>query len=182
MLKDVRMLLGWAAILLVVQTIGACGRTSLDYRAAAKAVISGNIRDQAGVKRIDAFCDRPSTVRVGSTFDCTGVTENGETIRFRTTIVSETKVDVASQNLITPAGIGKVEFTAVKLLEQEVGQKLGSENFDCGDNSIIADPPTDLACTLTDPVTGHLFDASVTLPSFEDLSSMSVVVADRPRK
>jgi hypothetical protein len=134
-----------------------------DAAAAAVDLIEGTLADQAGIGRLDATCQEIDDPEFGDTFTCTATTEEGETIRFDAVVEEDDMVDVESVNLVTSAGLTVIEGLAVKALEENVGQTLGIENFECGDRGLVVEPGGTIACVLTDPVSGALYDAAVTV-------------------
>ena len=89
-------------------------------------------------------------------------------------------VDVQSINLVTADGLDLIEALAVQVLEENVGQTLGVENFDCGDEGVVVEPGGTIACLLTDPISGTLYDATVTVEVLDPLE-IFVEVGDPPR-
>jgi hypothetical protein len=75
----------------------------------------------------------------------------------------EETVDVQSVNLVTPAGLDIIEELAVRTLEENVGETLGRENFDCGNRALVVEPGGTIDCVLTDPVGGTRYGATVTV-------------------
>jgi hypothetical protein len=168
----------FAAMLIV----GACSASSADFQSAAEKVIEGDIAEQSTLGELSATCEEPDDPQPGDVFACTATTEDGRTIEFTATVEEDDKVNVLSTNLITVEGLGTVEEIAVAALEAEIGQTLGAENFDCGAEPVIIDlPDGTLTCALTDPGNGDVYDAEVTIPSLDDVGSLTVQVADAPR-
>ncbi len=154
-----------------------------DYGATAVKVIEGDLADEIGLGKLDATCDEVSSdAEVDDTFECTAETEDGDEIAFEATIESEKRVGVDTTNLITDDGLRRIESAAVAILENEVGDTLGDENFDCGDGPIIFDPQKQaLTCELTDPGSGDLYDAEVELSDLTEDADINVTVAEEPK-
>ena len=89
-------------------------------------------------------------------------------------------VDVESVNLVTIDGLDTIEALAVQVLEENVGATLGRENFDCGDRGLVVEPGGTIMCLLTDPVSGNLYDATVTVEVLDPIEIL-VEVGDTPR-
>ena len=134
-----------------------------DAATAAVNVIEDEIADQAGLGVLVAECDEIDDPQPGDTFACTAATETGETIRFVATMEDEETVDVESVNLVTPAGLDIIEQLAVQTLEENVGETLGRDNFDCGDGALVVEPGDTIDCVLTDPTSGTRYDTHVTV-------------------
>jgi hypothetical protein len=161
---------------------GACSASSADFKSAAEDVIEGEIAEESTLGDLSATCEEPDDPESGDVFACTATTEDGRTIEFTATVEDDDQVNVQSTNLITVDGLGTIEEVAVAALEEEIGQPLGVENFDCGSEPVIVDVPDGtLTCALTDPGNGDVYDAEVTLPSLDDVGSLTVQVADAPR-
>jgi hypothetical protein len=56
-----------------------------------------------------------------------------------------------------------IEALAVQTLEENVGAPLGIENFECGDQGLVVEPGGTIACLLTDPISGNVYDTVVTV-------------------
>jgi hypothetical protein len=134
-----------------------------DAAAAAEDLIEDDIADQAGIGPLEATCEEIGDPQPGDTFTCTATTEDGETIRFDAVMEEDDMVDVESVNLVTADGLDLIEGLAAQALEESVGATLGSENFDCGDRGLVVEPGGTIGCVLTDPATGTLYDATVTV-------------------
>jgi hypothetical protein len=134
-----------------------------DAAQAAVNLIEGDIADQAGIGPLNAACHEIENPESGDTFTCTASTENGETIRFDAIMEEDDMVDVQSVNLVTAEGLTVIEELAVQALEESVGETLGTENFDCGDRGVVVEPGGTISCILTDPVSGTIYDATVTV-------------------
>jgi len=170
---------GALAALLVM---GACSASSADYKNTAEDLIEGEIAEESTLGDLSATCEEPDDPESGDVFACTATTEDGRTIEFTATVEDDDQVNVQSTNLITVEGLATVEEIAVAALEAEIGQTLGAENFDCGAEPVIIDlPDGTLTCALTDPGNGDVYDAEVTIPSLDDVGSLTVQVADAPR-
>jgi len=132
-------------------------------------LIEGDIADQAGIGPLEAACEEIDDPEPGDTFTCTAATGNGETIRFNAVIEEDDTVDVESVYLVTSEGLTMIEGLAVQALEENVGQTLGIENFDCGDRGLVVEPGGTIACVLTDPVSGAPYEAEVTVQALDPI-------------
>lgn len=138
-----------------------------DEAATAVDLIESEIADQAGIGRLDATCQAIDDPEPGDTFTCTATTEDGETIRFHAVVKEDDMVNVESVNLVTSEGLTVFEGLAVQALEENVGQTLGIENFDCGDRGLVVEPGGAIACVLTNPISGAFYDATVTVQAMD---------------
>lgn len=151
-----------------------------DAAAAAVDLIEGELADQAGIGPLEAQCEEIDDPEPGDSFTCTATTESGETIRFDAIMEEDDIVDVESVNLVTIDGLDTIEALAVQVLEENVGATLGRENFDCGDRGLVVEPGGTIMCLLTDPVSGNLYDATVTVEVLDPIEIL-VEVGDTPR-
>ena len=151
-----------------------------DAAAAAVDLIEGDIAGQAGMGPLDAECTEIDDPEPGDTFACSATNGDGETIRFDAVMEEDDIVDVESVNLVTTDGLAVIETLAVQTLEDSVGATLGSENFDCGDRGLVVEPGETIACVLTDPSTGNLYDSIVTVEILDPLE-IFVEVGSAPR-
>lgn len=150
-----------------------------DAARVAIGLIEGEIADQAQMGPLDAECEAIDEPQPGDAFRCTANTSNGETIRFEALMQKDDIVDVESVNLVTADGLAMIEALAVQTLEQNVGAPLGIENFECGDGGLVVEPGGRIVCVLTDPVSGAIYDATVTVEVLDPIKIL-VEVGDAP--
>ena len=148
-----------------------------DAAQAAVDLIEGELADKAGIGPLDATCEEIDNPEPGDTFTCTATTEDGETIRFDAVMEADEIVDVESVNLVTAEGLNAIEELAVQALEESVGETLGRDNFDCGDRGMVVEPGGTIACVLTDPVSGAMYDATVTVEVLDPIEIFVEVMA-----
>lgn len=151
-----------------------------DAAAAAIDLIEGELADQAGIGPLEARCEEIDDPQPADSFTCTATTESGETIRFDAIMEEDDIVDVESVNLVTVDGLDTIESLAVQVLEENVGATLGRGNFDCGDTGLVVEPGGTIMCVLTDPASGTLYDATVTVEVLDPIE-IFVEVGDAPR-
>ncbi len=151
-----------------------------DAAQAAVNLIEGDIAAQAGIGPLNATCQEIENPEPGDTFTCTAATDEGETIRFDAVMEEDDMVDVESVNLVTAEGLTVIEDLAVQALEESVGETLGTENFDCGARGMVVEPGGTISCVLTDPVSGTMYDAKVTVEVLDPIE-IFVEVGDTPR-
>jgi hypothetical protein len=174
---------GLAAGLTVM--LGAC-RVSIGdtkekalHRAAEKAI--STVLSAKGFGPLTPSCDTPKVGHTaeGDTFDCTATNTAGKVVTFTATVAGD-GVDVVPTNAISVRRLRALEELAVQGLEEKVGQPLGTENFTCGDDVIVYELDAPIACTLTDPETGHRVPATMRVDSFSDDVHLKVKVGDAP--
>ena len=69
---------------------------------------------------------------------------------------------------------------AVRLLEEQIGSEIGRDNLECGDGPIALDEDSSVLCAITDPTSGDVYDATLTV-SDTTTGEFDIVVADEPR-
>lgn len=169
------------AAVLLSAVMAACSASGTNFREAAEKVITEDIAAQSKLGDLEASCDEPTSTDVDQTFRCTAETAEGEVITFEATIAEDDTVNVVSENLITPDGLQQIEEIAVNALEEEIGARLGRENFDCGDEAVIIDVSAEvLTCVLTEPDSGLKYEAEIDIPDLDDPGKLSVEVAEEP--
>lgn len=165
---------------LAVTLMAGCAASGTDYKKAAEKLISGDLSSQ-GFGKMTGACDAPpEKPKAGDTFNCTGTTADGKVAKFVATVQDGNKVELNSTNVLSTDDLRAIEQTAVAALEQQAGATLGAENFTCGNEAVIFDE-SGIVCALTDPSSGSVFDATVTISDLTDLSTLQVQVADTPR-
>lgn len=165
-------------------TCGACSTSAKqqDYQEGAVKLISKTLQDQIGMGKLDVTCDQPPSKATGSTFTCQGTTSDNRTVRFKATIQADKKVFVNTVNVLTKANLDTIEEQAAKILSDKVHQTLPATAIDCGNQPILAEAHTPFVCALTDPESGAVYDASITLDSVETPKELDVTVAATPRR
>ena len=131
---------------------------------AAVDLIEGDAMAQRlGVGTItDAVCDDPLNQDVGTVFACTSQSE-GQTINFEVVLEEDDRIFAGPTNLVDPAGLSRLETVAVQELNRQNGFQLPEDAMECGDGGAILDADMQMTCALTDPDTGVVFDALVTV-------------------
>lgn len=146
----------------------------------AKKLIEGDLAKQLGLGTITATCEKPPNRDVGTTFTCTSPTRFGD-ITWKAEMKDAKTVNVTSSNLITPDDLPKFEQAAVTVLENQVGQTLGVENFDCGKDPVVLKADNTFVCALTDPEEPtKVYDATITVTDLAT-GQFNVKVANTPR-
>jgi hypothetical protein len=171
--------IGLATGLTVV--LGACQISIGDtkekalHRAAEKAI--SDVMSTKGFGPLAPSCETPKIGRTseGDTFACDATNRFGKVVTFTATVNGD-NVDVVTTNVISVARLRALEVLAVDELEDKVGQTLGIENFTCGDEPIVYELNAPIACTLTDPKSGHRVDATMRVDSFSDDVHLKVKV------
>ena len=168
-----------AAGLAVAATSGCSGElgfgtTSDDgFLEAGEELIEGELADQIGLGLLDASCSG-SDLAAGDTFTCSASADGVDPIEFVGTIDEDgDEVNIASANLLLAEQVEQVEAFAASLIEESTGQTIGAENFECADTSVVVSSGEILACRVTDPSDGTVYQAPVTV---DDLESLSITV------
>ena len=175
-----RFIRGATALTVVTVVAAGCSFSLGDTpEGVAKELIEGELAADAGLGEITATCEEPPNSDPGTTFECTSPTDYGE-IRWLAEMADEDTVNVSSLNLLYGDDLAGLEEAAVASLEAQVGIALGTENLDCGDDLVVLGADLTVACALTDPDNGDVYDTEI---SFTDLQTgqFDIVVADQPR-
>jgi len=143
------------------------------YLDAGTELIEGELAEQIGLGPLDATCTG-SDLEAGDTFQCSAVAGGLEPIRFVGTVdADEEGVNLSSTNLLLADQLEQVEAFSASLIAEQTSVAIGPEHFECGNASVIIENGGVLACLLTDPTDGTVYEAPVTV---EDLATMSVLV------
>lgn len=172
--RGVAALIGVAAVA-VACSVSVGGLSAED----AARQINERYTEELGLGPLETTCNLPDDLEEGETFSCTSVTSDGREVRWIGTRTDD-GADIRTANVLLPEDLRRVERIAVEALEQEAGATLGIENFDCGDETVVLGPDQTMVCTLRDPGSGALYDATLTFTDLTDVR-FDVQVADRPR-
>ncbi len=146
----------------------------------AKKLIEGQLAEDYGLGQITATCEKPPNRDVGTTFTCDSPSTFGD-IHWQAEMKDTKTVNVSYTNLITPKDLPQFEQAAVNVLEAQVGQTLGVENFDCGDKPVVLTGANTFVCALTDPADPtRVYDATITVTDLAT-GKFTVKVAETPR-
>ena len=153
--------------------VAGCGASvqigAADWDEKAQELIAGDLAKQSGFASLNASCDTPSPeFAVGDTFGCKASTPDAQTVRFVVKQDREDHIMVDSTNLVTPTGLPKLVAVAAKALGEKVGTPLTAADLDCGKGPLVVEVPADVACKLTDPTSGKVLDATMTI---EDIAT-----------
>jgi len=166
----------------LVMTCWSCSTAKeQDYHDGAIKLISKTLQDQIGLGPLDVTCDQPTSKAAGTSFTCQGTTTDNRTVRFKATVQPGKKVFVNTTNVLTKANLDTIEEQAARVLTAKVHQTLPATAIDCGNRPILADAGKPFVCALTDPESGAVYDASITLDSVETPKELNVTVAQQPR-
>ncbi|MEM9133578.1 MAG: hypothetical protein AAF962_26435 [Actinomycetota bacterium] len=146
---------------------------------AAEEVIEGELATLGGLSDVSADCDVPPNSDVGTTFNCTASTSAGE-VRYLTTIEEDDVVYVEWLNLLTADDVVSLEQAAVDVIEEQVGRRLGYENYACGSGPLALGSDNILNCELIDPDNGDVYDSTLEITDL-DTGAFNVEVAEQPR-
>lgn len=145
----------------------------------AEDAIEGELATEAGLTDVSADCEVPPNSDVGTTFGCTSSSNAGE-VRWLVTIEEDDIVNVQSLNLLSDTDVVNLEQAAVDIIEQQAGRALGYENYSCGTGPVALATDNVLACELTDPDNGDIYDSTIEITDF-DTGTFNVEVAEQPR-
>jgi len=135
---------------------------------AATELIEGELADQIGLGTLVASCPEVPEPEVGTEFACTAETVDGEVIEIAGVVDREDHIDLNTTNLIARAVLGEFESAGVGVLNDQQGLALDASAIDCGDTARVFGDDTTMVCTLTDPDTGDLFDATFTITNLDE--------------
>jgi hypothetical protein len=145
---------------------------------AAVELIEGELADGIGLGELEADCPEVPDPEVGTEFGCTATTPDGAVIDFAGTVDREDHIDVETTNVIVADALGTFEAAGIDLVNETEGAALDASAMDCGDASIVIPADGAIDCTLTDPSSGELYDATYTIT---DLSTGAFSLEWTPR-
>lgn len=150
--------------------VGACsaevniGTRSTEASEEAVRLIEGRLADQAGLGPLTADCPDVDDLEAGSSFDCTGTTEDGEVVEFTATVTDDGAGEVNSTNLITPDGIPRLAAEGARVLAEQNTFDLPADAVVCDDDrGLVLTAGATLDCAVTNPQTGELVPAVITI-------------------
>lgn len=161
-------LVGFLVLLAVV--VSACtGSVDISFgdqtpAEAAVDLIEGDAMAQRlGVGPItEAVCQDPLNEDVGTVFTCTSQSE-GQSINFDVLLEEDDRIFAGPTNVMDSLALTRLEAVAVQELNGQNNFTLPEAAMECGDRSVILDANQQMTCALTDPETGVVFDALVTV-------------------
>jgi hypothetical protein len=180
-MKVSQRVVGVAAAMVAVVGFAACTADAQDFKREAEGLITGTLAKDIGLGDLKAACDKPEkkTPIVGDTFKCTATTKDGEVIELLAEVDKPKHFNVNTTNLVAADAVPKYGEAAAGWLANELGIDLASENMDCGAKSLVLQD-NKMQCAVTDPSTGDVYDATVTIA--DDFNSIeNVEVAEEPR-
>lgn len=172
-------------VLLLAMVMSACSG-SVDFSfggqtpaEAAVDLIEGEAMAQRlGVSTItDAVCQDPPNRDVGTVFTCTSQSD-GQAIEFDVVLEDEDRIFAGPTNVVDPAGLSRLEVVAVQELNRQNDFGLPEDALQCGDGGAILDADMQMTCELTEPETGQVFDAVVTVADTETGDFGIVIVGE----
>ena len=145
----------------------------------AEELIETELASSLGIEDVMADCEAPPNRDPGPTFACTSETDLGN-IAWEAVMEDENTVNVNSVNLLAPSDVDVLESSAAEVLGAEAGIGLTADGFDCGDAAIVLGDDLTVACAVTDPASGDIYDATIEITDLET-GTFNVEVADQPR-
>ena len=109
-----------------------------------------------------AVCQDPVDQEVGTSFPCTAQS-GGMTVDFSVVLEEDDRIFAGPTNVVDSFALTRLETVAVQELNRQNGFTLPQDALECGDGSVILDPNQQMTCALTDPDSGTVFDALVTV-------------------
>jgi len=148
-----------------------------DPAEASAELIETELAELINLGPIAATCDSPESVEVGTTWQCEGVVDAG-TIDFEVEVDREDHLNIQTKNVVLANQVQTIAVTAMRQLNESVGQSLPDEAMDCGTSSVILSSTNEFVCALG---TGaDIYDTTITITD-PDTAAFTVVVADTPR-
>lgn len=161
--------------------LAACGG---DATETAEALIESEIAEQVGLGDLDATCDDPPNNDVGTTYDCTATTADGQTLTFLTRFTAEDEIFVQPSNVLVESEIPVIEAEAARVLGPEIGVEIDPETIECPTAAAIVLPEDGtIDCTIVRPDDGVVFPLTITLENFDfdtGFQNLFVQVGDEP--
>jgi hypothetical protein len=148
-----------------------------------ETVIEGPLADEIGLGELTATCSEPDDLEEGQTFGCTAETGDGRTITFEAVLTSDDEFDIVTSNLFTSDEVDSVAADAARALAEQVGTDIPVELFSCPEGVAILDDDDTFACEIEDPISGAIYELTVTATGWERGSGFSDVeygVSDEP--
>ncbi|MFQ5556621.1 MAG: DUF4333 domain-containing protein [Acidimicrobiales bacterium] len=179
-MRPISIILGLAA------ATTACGASvqlsigGVDPDTAAETLIETELSDQVGLGPLSAECDPITDAEVGSEFDCTGTSADGQVVRFVAVIDREDHIDVNTINVFRPDVLDELERAAERTLADQVGRQVPEGSIDCGEANRIFGPDLTMVCDFHAPDSDDVYDITFTLADL-DSGDFSFEVADAPR-
>lgn len=144
--------------------LAACGG---DATETAEAVIETEIAEQMGLGELTATCEEPPNRDIGTTYDCTATTADGQTVTLLSRFTEEDRIFVLPSNVIVASEVPLLKEQAAALLGPEVGVEIDPASIECPDgDSIVLSEAGTIDCTILTP-DGVLFPLTVTLENFD---------------
>ena len=171
-------------VLLAVTATACSGSVDFSFggqtpaEAAAELIEGEAMAQRLGVGQItNAVCDEPPTQDVGTVFACTSQSD-GQSIDFEVILEDDDRIFAGPTNVVDPAGLSRLEVVAVQELNRQNDFSLPEDAMECGDGGGILDENMQMTCELTDPDTGLVFEALVTVADTESGEFSVVVVGE----
>ncbi len=176
----------WLVVLAGAILAGCSGSVSVgdSPQKAATRLIETDIQTQLGLGTLTVSCPE-GDYKVGDEFDCSATPSSGKAVNVHVVVDEKDggkHVTLATTNAITAENAKEIAKQAAAVLSTNVGKTLPPENLDCGTTTVVVDEKApSIVCALTDPDTGDVYDATVTLDSVANATKLDVQVAATPR-
>lgn len=163
---------GFAVLLALLAT--ACGGSvsfsvggQSPSEAAVELIEGDAMAQRLGIDDITgAMCDEPTSEDVGTIFRCTA-TSDAKTVEFDVEIEADDRIFAGPTNVVDKDLLADYEVSAVQSLNDANGFGLPEDAMDCGERTVVLDAERTMICALTEPETGEVFDAALTISDTE---------------
>jgi len=153
---------------------GLFGRGGDEPHRAAQRVMERDLLDEYGLETEDVECESVTDARVGDTFECHATVGDRE-IPFVAEMVEDDGVLVEPDRLILPEDtVRELESVVGRLTADRDGVEVPSDNVDCGRPPVVANRHNEVGCTISDPVDGNEYEATVTFDESGELAGVEV--------
>ncbi|MCP3991046.1 MAG: hypothetical protein GY724_18365 [Actinomycetia bacterium] len=102
---------------------------------AAEKLIAGDMADQIGLGELTPACPEVEEPEVGTTFQCTAVTSDGQTIDFDGVVDEEDHINLETTNVVTGSLIEQLFYETLNAQNPNTG--LVPDGVDCGGEAIV---------------------------------------------
>jgi hypothetical protein len=146
---------------------------------AAVELIEGELSEALGIG-MTGECDEVDDPDIGTSFECTGTTDDGRVVEFVTLIDADDHILVDSTNVVVADAVPAFEAAAAEAVAAEVGAAVESSAVDCGAESVVLGADATMACTITQAASGDVYDMTLTVTDL-DAGAFDIAIADAPR-
>jgi len=156
-----------AGLLFALVVVGCSVDLSIggeDPAEAAERLIETDLATEIGLGAIEATCESPETVDVGTTWNCTGVNDAG-TLEFGVEVDREDHILVGTKNVMLADQLAGLAQAATGTLSEAAGVELPADAIDCGQESVLLPEDTTVSCVAT--IGSETFDVPIAITDLE---------------